>query len=126
MVLRELERRGLQLGRQRKDEYVGGLMKFMRKGGGREQSLLERLLLCALIEARSCERFRLLSLYCSDEDLRQFYHKLMVAEAGHYVLFIDLAWKYFDREVVDRRWGEWLDYERDLLANMEVRGDRMH
>ena len=126
MVLHELERRGLQLGRQRKDEYVNGLMKFMQKGGGREKALLEKLLLCALIEARSCERFRLLSLYCSDEDLRKFYHKFMVAEAGHYVLFIELARKYFDRERVDRRWQEWLAYEEQLLATMEPRGDRMH
>ena len=126
MVLHELERRGLQLGRQRRDEYVGGLMKFMRKGGGREQSLLEKLLLCALIEARSCERFRLLSLYCADADLRQFYHKFMVAEAGHYVLFIELARQFFDQDRVDARWQEWLDYERELLSTMEPRGDRMH
>jgi len=126
MVLHELEKRGLKLGRQRKDEYVNGLMKVMQKGGGREAALLEKLLLCALIEARSCERFRLLSLYCSDEDLRQFYHKFMVAEAGHYVLFIELARKYFDRERVDKRWKEFLEFEAELLANMEVRGDRMH
>ena len=126
MVLHELEKRGLKLGRQRKDEYVNGLMKVMQKGGGREAALLEKLLLCALIEARSCERFRLLSLYCADEDLRKFYHKFMVAEAGHYVLFIELARKYFDRERVDKRWKEFLEFEADLLANMEVRGDRMH
>jgi tRNA-(ms[2]io[6]A)-hydroxylase len=125
-VLAELDKRGLQLGRQRKDEYVNGLMKFLQKGGGRERALMEKLLLCALIEARSCERFRLLSLYCADEDLRKFYHKFMVAEAGHYVLFIDLARKYFDREKVDRRWKEFLAYEAELLQNMEVRGDRMH
>lgn len=126
MVLHELEKRGLKLGRQRKDEYVNGLMKVMQKGGGREAALLEKLLLCALIEARSCERFRLLSLYCADEDLRKFYHKFMVAEAGHYVLFIELARKYFDRERVDKRWKEFLEFEAELLANMEVRGDRMH
>lgn len=126
MVLHELDKRGLKLGRQRKDEYVNGLLKFADKGGGREQALMESLLLCALIEARSCERFRLLSLYCSDEDLRKFYHKFMVAEAGHYVLFIDLARKYFDREKVDKRWAEFLAYEKEMLAGMEVRGDRMH
>ena len=119
-------KRGLKLGRQRKDEYVKGLMKVMEKGHSRERTLLEKLLLCALIEARSCERFRLLSLYCSDEDLRVFYHKFMVAEAGHYVLFIELARKYFDREVVDKRWEEFLAFEANLLANIEVRGDRMH
>lgn len=126
MVLHELDKRGLQLGRQRKDEYVNGLMKHLRKGGGREQSLMEKLLLCALIEARSCERFRLLSLHCADEELRKFYHKFMVAEAGHYVLFIELARKYFDRETVDARWKAFLAYEAELLAGMEIRGDRMH
>ncbi|NJC24743.1 tRNA-(ms[2]io[6]A)-hydroxylase [Neolewinella antarctica] len=126
MVLRELDRRGLKLGRQRKDEYVNGLMKFMKRSEGRDKALLEKLLLCALIEARSCERFRLLSLYCADVDLREFYHKFMVAEAGHYVLFIDLARKFFDRDLVDARWAEWLSFEKDMLANMEVRGDRMH
>lgn len=125
-VLAELDKRNLSLGRQRKDEYVNGLMKFLRKGGGREQALLEKLLLCALIEARSCERFRLLSLYCADKDLRKFYHKFMVAEAGHYVLFIELARKYFDRDKVDARWREFLAYEAELLQKMEVRGDRMH
>ncbi|MFT5997773.1 MAG: tRNA-(ms[2]io[6]A)-hydroxylase [Neolewinella sp.] len=126
MVLHELEKRGLKLGYPRKDEYVNGLMKVMKKGSGRVQALLEKLLLCALIEARSCERFRLLSLYCADEDLRNFYHKFMVAEAGHYVLFIELARKYFDREMVDKRWAEFLAFEEELLANIEVRGDRMH
>ncbi|OAV45404.1 tRNA-(ms[2]io[6]A)-hydroxylase [Lewinella sp. 4G2] len=126
MVLHELDKRGLKLGRQRKDEYVNGLMKFLQKGGGREKALMEKLLLCALIEARSCERFRLLSLYCADADLRAFYHKFMVAEAGHYVLFIELARKYFDRATVDQRWAEWLAYEKELLETMEVRGDRMH
>lgn len=126
MVLHELDKRGLKLGRQRKDEYVNGLMKHLRKGGGREAALLEKLLLCALIEARSCERFRLLSLYCADEELRSFYHKFMVAEAGHYVLFIELARRYFDRDLVDARWKEFLAFEREVLEGLEVRGDRMH
>ena len=125
-VLDEIDRRGLTLGRQRKDAYVNGLLKFQEKGGGRDKSLLEKLLICGLIEARSCERFRLLSLYVQDEDLRKFYHKFMVAEAGHYVLFLDLARRYFPREQVDKRWKEYLAFEADLLANMEVRGDRMH
>ena len=125
-VLAELDRRGLTLGRQRKDEYVGGLMDYARKGGGRDAALLERLLIFALIEARSCERFRLMSLYVADPDLRKWYHKFMVAEAGHYVLFIELARKYFPRESVDKRWKEFLAYEAELLAGLEVRGDRMH
>ena len=125
-VLAELDKRELKLGRQRKDEYVNALMDFSRKGEGREVALLERLLIFALIEARSCERFRLMSLYVSDADLRKWYHKFMVAEAGHYVLFIELARKYFDREIVDARWKEYLTYEAEVLGKMEARGDRMH
>ena len=125
-VLAELDRRGLKLGKQRKDEYVNALMDFARKGQGRDVALLERLLIFALIEARSCERFRLMSLYVSDEDLRKWYHKFMVAEAGHYVLFIDLARKYFPREQVDARWKEYLEFEAEVLQKLEVRGDRMH
>ena len=125
-VLAELDRRGLKLGKQRKDEYVNALMDFARKGQGRDVALLERLLIFALIEARSCERFRLMSLYVSDEALRKWYHKFMVAEAGHYVLFIDLARKYFPREQVDARWKEYLEFEAEVLQKLEVRGDRMH
>lgn len=91
MVLAELDKRNLKLGRQRKDEYVNELLKFQKKGGSREERLLEKLLVCALIEARSCERFRLLSLHISDDNLKGFYHKFMISEAGHYRLFIDLA-----------------------------------
>ena len=125
-VLAELDRRGLELGRQRKDEYVNGLLDYSIKGRGRDVALLERLLIFALIEARSCERFRLLSLYVGDEDLRKWYHKFMVAEAGHYVLFIELARKYFPRPQVDQRWKEYLAFEAKLLQQLEVRGDRMH
>ncbi len=125
-VLAELDKRGLKLGRQRKDEYVNALMDYSRKGGGRDAALLERLLIFALIEARSCERFRLMSLYVSDESLRGWYHKFMVAEAGHYVLFLELARKYFPREQVDTRWKEFLAFEADLMTRLEVRGDRMH
>ncbi len=125
-VLDELDRRGLTLGHQRKDEYVNRLMAFSQKGRGRDVALLERLLIFALIEARSCERFRLMSLYVSDPDLRKWYHKFMVAEAGHYVLFIELARKYFPREEVERRWKEYLVEEARILTTLEVRGDRMH
>ena len=88
--------------------------------------MLERLLVCALIEARSCERFRLLSLHIADEELKDFYHKFMVSEAGHYVLFIDLARNYFGRERADKRWQEYLDYEAQIMEELELRGDRMH
>lgn len=126
MVLRELDKRGLQLGRQRKDEYVNRLLAFHKKGGSREERLLEKLLTCALIEARSCERFRLLSLHISDEALRDWYHQFMVAEAGHYVLFIELAKKYLPEEKVKTRWNEYLAREAEIMQELELRGDRMH
>lgn len=126
MVLRELNKRKLELGRQRKDEYVNKLLDFQKKGGSRDSLLLEKLLICALIEARSCERFRLLSLYISEVKLRDFYHKFMVSEAGHYVLFIDLAKKYFGEEVVEKRWKEYLQREAEIMDEISLRGDRMH
>lgn len=125
-VLAEMDKRGLKLGRQRKDEYVNKLMEFQKKGGSREDRLLERLLTCALIEARSCERFRLLSLHIREEDLREFYHRFMVSEAGHYRLFLDLAKKYFGEERVLKRWKEYLAYEAEVMKTLELRGDRMH
>ena len=98
MVLKELDKRDLKLGRQRKDEYVNQLLSFHKKGVSREDKLLDKLLTCALIEARSCERFRLLSLHINDDNLKEFYHKFMISEAGHYVMFIELARKYFGKE----------------------------
>lgn len=127
LVLNELDKRGLKLGRQRKDEYVNGLLAFQKNSSGtREERLLEKLLTCALIEARSCERFRLLSLHISDESLRDFYYKFMVSEAGHYRLFIDLAKRYNDEEKVKQRWQEYLRKEAEILENLNLRGDRMH
>ena len=126
MVLKELDKRNLKLGFQRRDEYVNELLKFQKKGGSRDERLLEKLLTCALIEARSCERFRLLSLHISDEQLRDFYHHFMVAEAGHYKMFLDLAKTYFPEDVVYKRWNEYLEYEADIMDNLSVRGDRMH
>lgn len=125
-VLKELKRRGLKLGRQRKDTYVNQLILLKRKGLHREEALLDDLLINAMIEARSCERFRLLSLHCIDEELREFYHEFMVSEAGHYRMFIDLAKKYFPAEEVKTRWEEILDGEAQILAGLELRGDRVH
>jgi tRNA 2-(methylsulfanyl)-N6-isopentenyladenosine37 hydroxylase len=126
LVLNELKKRKLKLGRQRKDEYVNKLLSFQKKGGTRDENLLERLLVCALIEARSCERFRTLSLHLEEEDLRKFYHHFMVSEAGHYRLFIDLAKKYAGEEKVKKRWQEYLDFEAEVMTNLEIRGDRVH
>lgn len=125
-VLKEMDARGIKLDKKRRDDYVHGLLAFQRKGVGEERALLEKLLTCALIEARSCERFRLLSLECSEPALRSFYHEFMVSEAGHYRLFMDLAERYLPREEVRTRWQEYLDYEAELLAGMEFRGDRVH
>lgn len=126
MVLAELKKRGLQLGRQRKDEYVNQLLAFQIKGQSREHALLDKLLICAMIEARSCERFRLLSLHCSEEDLRGWYHKFMVAEAGHYRLFLDLAELYFGKEKAQARWKDCLKFEAEIMEGLAPRGDRMH
>lgn len=126
MVLAEMRKRGLHLGRQRKDLYVNGLLAFQKKGGSREERLVEKLLVCALIEARSCERFRLLSTQLDEDHLRKFYHGFMVSEAGHYRMFIDLARLYGDPSSVNQRWKEFLDYEAGLMQSLELRGDRMH
>ena len=126
LVLQELEKRNLKLGKQRKDEYVNRLLDFQLKGGSREERLLEKLLICALIEARSAERFRLLSLYIQEDKLKDFYHKFMISEAGHYRLFLDLARLYFDEQKVRTRWQQYLDFEATIMKDLELRGDRMH
>lgn len=126
MVLDELKKRDLKLGRQRKDEYVAKINQRIKGDGGRESMLLNKLLICALIEARSCERFKLLSVHCSDISLRSFYKKLMVSEAGHYTLFLSLAKKYIDPSIVEKRWNEILKIEAEIMQELELRGDRMH
>ena len=126
LVLQELEKRNLKLGKQRKDEYVNKLIGFQKKGGSDEDRLLDQLLTMALIEARSCERFKRLSEGLNDEYLRKFYRRFMESEAGHYTMFIDLAETYIDKEKVRKRWAEWLEYEAGVINNLEVRGDRIH
>jgi len=126
LVLAELKKRGLRLGRQRKDNYVNALMGFIAKGGDTEARFLDQLLLMALIEARSCERFKRLSEGLDDEYLRKFYRRFMESEAGHYTLFLELAETYLPKEQVRRRWKEWLAYEAEVVAGLPVRGDRMH
>ena len=126
MVLSELRKRGLKLGRQRKDEYVNKLLDFQKKGGSPEERFLDQLLTMALIEARSCERFKRLSEGLENEYLRSFYRRFMESEAGHYTLFITLAETYIPKEKVRQRWKEWLSYEAEIMASLEVRGDRVH
>lgn len=125
-VLEEMSKRDIALGPQRSDEYVVALLAFQPRGLSREQKLLERLLCCALIEARSCERFRLLSLHCSDADLRRFYHAFMVSEAGHYRLFMDLAEGYFPKDKVRNRWEAYLQYEAGVMEQFSNRSGRIH
>ncbi len=126
MVLNQIEKRNLKLGRQRKDEYVNKLLKHIRKGNKDEEQFLDKLLTSALIEARSCERFKLLHQNIKDQELQQFYYDLMVSEAGHYRMFLDLAKAYVPEETVNKRWQEFLKIEADIINNLEIRGDRMH
>ncbi len=118
MVHQKIKDRGLKLGFERKDEYVGELYKFMRKGHKKEIVLIDRLLFGAIIEARSCERFKLLSEQINDNDLKTFYRELMISEANHYTLFIGFARKYGSHvEDIDERWQQWLRYESEIIKN---------
>jgi tRNA-(ms[2]io[6]A)-hydroxylase len=118
MVHQKIKDRGFKLGFERKDHYVNELYKFMRRGFTKEIALIDRLLFAAMIEARSCERFRILSTHVQDEDLRKFYHELMVSEANHYTTFIGFARKYGEGvEDVNARWQQWLDFEGALVKS---------
>lgn len=126
MVIAEMDKRNIALGKARKDEYVAELQANTKKGGSLNQQLCEKLFVNALIEARSCERFRLLSLEIADESLRDFYHQLMISEAGHYRLFIDLAKNYMPEDYIKNRWQEWLEIEADIIKNLEIKEDRLY
>lgn len=115
MVHKKIVERGLVLGFERRDEYVNEIYDFIRKGHARNIVLVDRLLFAALIEARSCERFRILSENISDPDLRTFYHELMISEAQHYTLFIGFARRYAGSEDVDKRWNEFLEFESGVI-----------
>ncbi|WP_347926288.1 tRNA-(ms[2]io[6]A)-hydroxylase [Pontimicrobium sp. SW4] len=110
--------RGYNLGRDRKDDYVLQLLKFFPKGGSRTTQLVHRLLYAALIEARSCERFRLLSEELEDKKLAGFYKKLMISEANHYTMFLGYARQYGDRKEVDKKWQDLLEYEAQIMKNL--------
>jgi tRNA 2-(methylsulfanyl)-N6-isopentenyladenosine37 hydroxylase len=125
MVHDKLIARGFVLGKERRDEYVNLLYEFQRKGGSRNTQLIDRLLFGAMIEARSCERFRVLSENINDEELREFYRELMISEANHYTLFIGFARQYAEGEDIDKRWQEWLDYEGEIIRNFGVK-ETMH
>lgn len=118
MVHDKIIARGWVLGRERKDEYVNRLLTFFPKGGSRTTQLVHRLLYAALIEARSCERFRLLSEEMNDEELATFYRNLMASEANHYTMFLGFARKYGDRDVVDQKWLELLEFEAKIMNDL--------
>jgi tRNA 2-(methylsulfanyl)-N6-isopentenyladenosine37 hydroxylase len=117
MVHNIIKERGLTLGRERKDHYVNELFKFLKKDGSRNDAFVDRLLFSAMIEARSCERFKVLSQNIQDPELAKFYKDLMISEAGHYTTFLGFARKYSEKVDVDKRWKEWLDFEGDLITN---------
>lgn len=118
MVHEIIKKRGLKLGRERKDEYVGELAKYMKQSntGSRVSGFVERMLFSAMIEARSCERFKVLSENIKDEELSKFYWELMESEAGHYTTFITYARKYGHGIDVEKRWREWLEFEASVIA----------
>jgi tRNA 2-(methylsulfanyl)-N6-isopentenyladenosine37 hydroxylase len=126
IVWAEMKKRGYELGKQRKDDYVNLLLQHEPKNVPGTHKLLQKLMICALIEARSCERFRLLSEHLEDEALRRFYYKFMVSEAGHYRLFIGIAGQYYAEEEVKAAWQQWLRIEETVLLQLAPRGDRMH
>lgn len=117
MVVDIIRKRGYTLGRDQKDDYVGQLFKFMKKDGSRNQAFIDRLLFAAMIEARSCERFRVLHQNIEDEELAKFYYDLMVSEANHYTVFLNFARKYAVDVDVEKRWKEWLDFEGKLIQS---------
>jgi tRNA-(ms[2]io[6]A)-hydroxylase len=127
MVHAKIKERGFKLGYERKDEYVNELYRFMRKGYSRKEIVLtDRLLFSAMVEARSCERFRILSEQLKDEDLRQFYRELMISEANHYTTFLGFARQYGSgAEDVDKRWREWLEYEA-LVVKRYGKNETIH
>lgn len=125
MVHDRILARGWKLGRDSKDEYVAKLLQFFPKGGSRTTQLVHRLLCAALIEARSCERFKLLSENISDQELATFYKNLMVSEANHYTMFLGFARQFGDRAEVDKKWQSLLDFEAEVMKDLGTK-ETMH
>lgn len=116
MVHDRIKERGLQFGRERKDHYVNELMGFLKKDGSRNDAFIDRLLFSAMIEARSCERFKVLSQNIKDTELASFYRELMISEAGHYTTFLNFARQYTERIDVEKRWKEWIVFETSIIT----------
>lgn len=112
-----IKKRGYILGRTRKDDYVNELVKFIQKGGNRDDLIIDKMLFAAMIEARSCERFKVLTENIKDDELREFYKELMISEANHYTTFISFARQLGDPEKVNKRWEEWLQYEGEIIKS---------
>jgi tRNA-(ms[2]io[6]A)-hydroxylase len=121
MVVEKIEQRGWTLGPERKDDYVNQIYQFQRKGGTRNQRMIDHLLFAAMIEARSCERFRVLSEHIKDQDLASFYRDLMISEANHYTTFINFARQYAEADDVEKRWEAYLDYESKVISSFGVK-----
>ena len=109
--------RGMVLGQATKNDYALKLQKFFPHTGNRKEALIHRLLVAALIEARSCERFKVFADNMNDEELSKFYTDLMISEANHYTLFLSYARKYMDREIVDKKWNDLLNFEAEMMKN---------
>ncbi|MBM3754103.1 MAG: hypothetical protein FJW38_09005 [Acidobacteria bacterium] len=122
-VTRILLRRGGKLNRMHRNPYATALHLLVRKGTAGEA--VDRLLVSALIEARSCERFSCLAAAAADTDaeLAGFYARLHSSELGHFTTFLRLARK-IDAHA-DARWEEMLDHEARILAQQEP-GPRIH
>jgi len=124
LVTKILSRRGGRLTKAHQNPYAAELRSHVRRGGGTEETL-DRLLVSALIEARSCERFRLLGDHCPDEELARLYEGLYRSEAGHYRVFLALARALPDRPAVDARWEEFLRLEKEIIQRQPP-GPTMH
>ncbi|RZJ51274.1 MAG: tRNA-(ms[2]io[6]A)-hydroxylase [Chryseobacterium sp.] len=116
-VLEIIKKRGYTFGRTRKDDYVNELVNFIQKGGHRDTMIVDKMLFAAMIEARSCERFKVLTENIKDEELKIFYKELMISEANHYTTFIGFARELGDPEKVNKRWEEWLEYEAKIIKS---------
>ena len=116
-VLEIIKKRGYTFGRTRKDDYVNELVNFIQKGGHRDSLIIDKMLFAAMIEARSCERFKVLTENIKDEELVTFYRELMISEANHYTTFIGFARELGDPETVNKRWEEWLEYEAKIIKS---------
>lgn len=112
-----IKKRGYTFGRTRKDDYVNELVNFIQKGGNRDDLIIDKMLFAAMIEARSCERFKVLTENIKDEELKVFYNELMISEANHYTTFIGFARQLGNPEKVNKRWEEWLTYEAEIIQS---------